>query len=266
MTTRVSSSLSQKPLNNDPDPMTKYVPPRRHGEFLPESEPRFPLGLFWGSTAFALLWSLFLVVDASTEYWVEVAFEVVRAFLRNPLWFPVGVLLGLFILTAIVFTLVWVVTAVLTSPVGLLIGSLLEVADNGLMDPQAPVRGPLYCATGVVTGAVLCFIGVRYTIPIAEIAGGNGAIGLGGTLGGFFGALGGWITGITLGVSYGAARILDEWDYWKPWLVLEAGFDSRLLPLSDEKIERFREEAAVHQSGENNTHQQSPMDGQEKRR
>jgi len=245
--------------------MSEYVSPRKYGEYVAKSEPRFPLGVFWGTASVAILWFFIVTVDAMPNVGLEMLPWVIGTFLRNPLWFPIGALLGFFVVTVIVVTVVWVVTAALTAPVGLLVASLLRTVDDSLLDPKAPARGTLYLVTGFGTGVGLTLIALRYTIPISEFVGGDGAIGLGGMVGGFFGAWFGWMLGITLGTSYGAAQVVDEWEYWKPWIVLELGFDSRLLPLSDEKIERFREEAAVHQSGENNTHQQSPMDDQEKR-
>ena len=245
--------------------MTEYVPPRYYGERLEPHEPRFPSGVGWGATTVACLWFLIVTVNNNPEVGFEVASQVITAFLRNPIWFPIGALLGAFIVGVIVVAVVWVVTAAFTAPVGLMVGFLLRTVDDSLLDPQSPTRGTLYWATGFATGAILIMVTLRYTVPIAEFVGGSGALGLGGTFGGLVGALSGWIIGITLGTSYGAAQVIGEWNYWKTYIALELELNPRLMHLSDEKIERFREEAAVHQSGENNTHQQSPMDDQEKR-
>lgn len=222
--------------------MSPSDPPRNYGKRLDPHEPRFPSGVVWGSVTAGSLY-LLLVSFRMTDVGTETARQILGALVLNPVWFPVGVLVGFFVVAVVVVTVVWVVTAALTVPVGLGVGSLLRRADDEMLHPESPSRGTLYWWTGFGTGIVLTYVALGFSEPVAAVAGGDGAVGLGGTIGGFFGAVFGWAIGVTMGVSYGASQVVGEWDYWKPWLFLEAGLDLRLLSLSEAEIERYREEA-----------------------
>lgn len=231
--------------------MSEYVPPRRYGERLEAHEPRFPSGVAWGTLTVAGLWMLHTTISTDTETLLAMVPDVLGTFLRNPIWFPIGALLGFFVMTVVVVTVVWVTLSILTAPVGFAVGSLLKNLDESLFEPQSPARGTLYWWAGFAAGSVLVFSVLGYSVPIAEFVGGEGAFGLGGKLGGFFGALFGWAFGITIGMSYGAAHVVDEWTYWKAWLVLELEFQSRLMPLSDAERNYYRREAELQDNEPN---------------